>query len=127
MKLQQPMPPSGGALSKWCASLTERLKHALESLDDGNIISLSASKLTGGIDPSSVPISGAGVSIGVGGITVSCGGDVIFRASPDGEIYLGNTDGTEYVKLENGHISICADTIDCAVLTAGTINSEGDI
>lgn len=127
MKFQQPKPPAKGALAEWCASLTERLKHTLENLDDGNITYLSASKLTGGIDPSSLPINGTAVSISGGGITVTDGGSVIFSASSDGDIYLGNTGNTEYIRLSGGHISICADTIECGTLTAGTINNEGDI
>ena len=122
MNLQQPSPPGGGALSLWCAGLLERLKHALGSLDDTNIVSVSAAKLTGSIDPGAVPVNGAEVTIDGASVTVKSGDAVIFRASSDGDIYIGSADGAEYIRLFGGHITMRVSEISCAALTAETIN-----
>lgn len=124
MNLKQPTPPSGSILSSWCAGLNERLKNAFLSIEDENILSLSASKLIGSVDPNAVPISGVNVTIDANGITVMQDGATLFHAGPEGEIYIGNANGTEYVKLSGGHINIRAASIVCDTLDAGTINGE---
>lgn len=122
MILQQPQPPamSGTAgdterLGSWCASLAERLKHMLVNIDDANITGLSAEKLdSGSLRLDRVSLDGASVSLDSGSVTVRSGGGVIFSAGGSGELYIGSPDGSQYIKLSGGKLSICAESVICA-------------
>lgn len=101
MKTDLKIPPQLSRLTRyefgsfwiWAAGLVKNLRAVLYNLDDDNIKSVSASKLTGSIDLSSNPMYN----------------DVL--AVSDGNFLLSNADGSQYIRLENGVLTIKANII----------------
>lgn len=89
-------------LSVTLRALITTLRKGLQNLDDHNITSLSASKLigeidssklTGGIDSSKIFLSGGCLETG------------------DNYFKLSNADGSQYILLQNGRLSVKANII----------------
>ncbi|MBQ3426489.1 MAG: hypothetical protein IJH37_05015 [Clostridia bacterium] len=78
---------------QWAAALVKNLKNLIYNLDDDNIRSVSSSKLLGGINIRNNPISSES-----------------FTCS-EGSFILMNDDGSQYIKLENGKLTIKADIV----------------
>lgn len=111
MNLFYSMPPAEGGtkeLSRWCGGLLTELKRVLLRLDDTNIISLSAGKLTGNMGFGALELSDSSIKI-------SREDGACFELSDDGEklsFTLSSADGDYYIKLFNNKLYI-----KCAELT----------
>ena len=135
MNLQYSMPPQitgssaadAAALSEWCGGLLTQLKKIIINLEDSNIISVSADKLTGGgISLSDTELSSGSLVIDESSITLMSAGEnetkiLIRLAVTAGSTELTVTDesGKRYIRLSGGKLDINADTI-----TAGEISAE---
>lgn len=115
------------ALSEWCGGLLTQLKKIIINLEDSNIISVSADKLTGGgISLSDTELSSGSLVIDESSITLMSAGEnetkiLIRLAVTAGSTELTVTDesGKRYIRLSGGKLDINADTI-----TAGEISAE---
>ncbi len=94
------------ALYDSLCSLIKNLKVILLNLDDSNITSLSASKLTGVINTSATPLSGG---------SVVCG---------PGYFKLANADGTQYVELSENNIYICVKSVFAETVNANSVIAD---
>lgn len=135
MNLQYSMPPQitgssaadAAALSEWCGGLLTQLKKIIINLEDSNIISVSADKLTGGgISLSDTELSSGSLVIDESSITLMSADEnetkiLIRLAVTAGSTELTVTDesGKRYIRLSGGKLDINADTI-----TAGEISAE---
>lgn len=135
MNLQYSMPPQitgssaadAAALSEWCGGLLTQLKKIIINLEDSNIISVSADKLTGGgISLSDTELSSGSLVIDESSITLMSADEnetkiLIRLAVTAGSTELSVTDesGKRYIRLSGGKLDINADTI-----TAGEISAE---
>lgn len=135
MNLQYSMPPQitgssaadAAALSEWCGGLLTQLKKIIINLEDSNIISVSADKLTGGgISLSDTELSSGSLVIDENSITLMSADEnetkiLIRLAVTTGSTELTVTDesGKRYIRLSGGKLDINADTI-----TAGEISAE---
>lgn len=135
MNLQYSMPPQitgssaadAAALSEWCGGLLTQLKKIIINLEDSNIISVSADKLTGGgISLSDTELSSGSLVIDESSITLMSADEnetkiLIRLAVTAGSTELTVTDesGKKYIRLSGGKLDINADTI-----TAGEISAE---
>ena len=115
------------ALSEWCGGLLTQLKKIIINLEDSNIISVSADKLTGGgISLSDTELSNGSLVIDESSITLMSADEnetkiLIRLAVTAGNTELTVTDesGKRYIRLSGGKLDINADTI-----TAGEISAE---
>lgn len=115
------------ALSEWCGGLLTQLKKIIINLEDSNIISVSADKLTGGgISLSDTELSSGSLVIDESSITLMSADEnetkiLIRLAVTAGSTELTVTDesGKRYIRLSGGKLDINADTI-----TAGEISAE---
>lgn len=140
MNLQYSMPPQitgssaadAAALSEWCGGLLTQLKKIIINLEDSNIISVSADKLTGGgISLSDTELSSGSLVIDESSITLMSADEnetkiLIRLAVTAGSTELTVTDesGKRYIRLSGGKLDINADTITAGTITAGEISAE---
>lgn len=140
MNLQYSMPPQitgsaaedTAALSTWCGGLLSRLKKAIMSIEDGNILSVSADKLTdGNIGLSGTVIASETLAIDSDSITFTItdesGTKTMIRAAVTAdstEFTVTSKSGTRYIRLSGGKLEIAADTISAQSIEADEISAE---
>lgn len=140
MNLQYSMPPQltgesaadSAALSEWCGGLLTQLKKIIVNIEDSNIISVSADKLTGGgISLSDTELTSGSLVINDSSIsfvsTDESGTKVLIRLAVTAgstELTITSESGTRYIKMSGGKLDINADSITASSITAGEINAD---
>ena len=106
------------ALNEWCRGLMAQLKALLQKIDGSNITSVGGGK----IDLSGGGIKGQSIEITADGLTVTDGGNIIFKADSSG-VTIQTADGSRYIKCSGSGLEIKAGAITCDSITANTYNN----
>ena len=81
------------ALSTWCTKLFMQLKRIIYTIDDTNIASVDASKVSGTLSLLDTAVQGTNIKIG------------------EGEFLVSTADGKEYLKLDGEGLSFCGTVV----------------
>ena len=119
-------------LNDWCCTFLNKLKNVLSNIDDSNIKSVSADKITGGnIDFSTASLSGDNVNIGSDYIRFILNQDdgqkiCLELSVKDNVLYfiLSTPDDKYSIKIEHGSLDINANNIYAESITAKAINAD---
>lgn len=119
-------------LNNWCGILLNKLKNTLSNIEDSNIKSVSADKISGGsININASNIIGANTRISSDSIRfifvsedteIAC----LELSVKDNELYflLTTTDNKYSIKIENGSLDIIANTITANMIELDTLTAD---
>lgn len=118
-------------LNNWCGVLLNKLKNTLSNIEDNNIKSVSADKISGGsININASNIIGANTRISsdsIGFIFVSEDTEIacLELSVKDNDLYflLTTPDNKHSIKIENGNLYIKANSVNADEINAENINA----
>lgn len=143
MNIQYSMPPQlsgrasedAAALNTWCGGLLTHLKKVALNIEDSNILSISADKLTGGTVPlSETVIESGNMIIDSNSITLintdETGTKTLIRAAVTAgstELLVTDESGSRYIRMSGSKLDINADSITADSLTATNMTVSGSL